>query len=108
MMAEELKLSEVSARPLRAALTTFLAFSLCGLMPLLPFVIKMDEFNAMFGLSALLAAMIFLALGIAKGRILQISVIASGLQTLVIGGAAAALAYSAGYLIHLAVYSAMG
>ena len=39
MMAEELRLSDVSTRPLRAGVTTFVAFSICGAIPLLPFLI---------------------------------------------------------------------
>ena len=100
MMAEELKLSEVSARPLRAGLATFVAFSICGFIPLLPFVLGFEAFDAMFGVSAALAAGTFFALGTGKGRVLGLPPIRSGLQTLAIGSIAAALAYAAGSVLH--------
>lgn len=101
MMAEELKLSEISARPMRAAITTFAAFSICGLVPLLPFVLGIGAFAVKFGVSAGLAAATFLALGFAKGMVLGLSPLRAGLQTLAIGGGAAVLAYGAGFVAYL-------
>lgn len=101
MMAEELRLSDVSTRPLRAGVTTFVAFSICGAIPLLPFLIGAGDFNAMFFASASLGAATFLALGMGKGRVVGISPVRSGLQTLAMGGVAAILAYVAGYVLHL-------
>jgi len=101
MMAEELRLSDVSTRPLRAGVTTFVAFSICGAIPLLPFLIGAGDFNAMFFVSASLGAATFFALGMGKGRVVGISPVRSGLQTLAMGGVAAILAYGAGYVLHL-------
>ena len=101
MMAEELRLSDVSSRPLRAGLTTFVAFSICGAIPLLPFLIGIGDFNAMFFASASLGAATFFALGMGKGSVVGISPVRSGLQTLGVGGVAAILAYVAGHLLHL-------
>lgn len=97
MMAEELKLSEISARPRRAALYTFLAFVLCGLVPLLPFISGIGHFERMFAISAALAAATFFALGVGKGMVLGVPSLRSGLQTLLIGSVAAALAYGIGF-----------
>jgi vacuolar iron transporter family protein len=101
MMAEELKLSETSARPLRASIATFVAFSLCGSVPLVPFVLGLGAFDMMFGISAGLAAATFLALGIGKGLVLNLSPFRAGLQTLAIGGGAAVLAYAAGSALYV-------
>ncbi|GAA5052250.1 VIT1/CCC1 transporter family protein [Erythrobacter westpacificensis] len=101
MMAEELHLSETSARPMRAAFVTFIAFSICGLLPLLPFFFGTGDFDQTFCASTVLSAATFFALGIGKGRVLGKSPLISGLQTLGIGGAAAILAYAAGYLLHV-------
>lgn len=97
MMAEELKLSEISARPRRAAFYTFLAFVLCGIVPLLPFIAGIGLFDRMFAISTALAAATFLALGIGKGLVLRAPPLRSGLQTLLIGSVAAALAYGIGF-----------
>lgn len=100
MMAEELKLSEVGARPLRAANATFLAFVLCGLVPLLPFILGLAPADTLFVASALLAAATLFALGAAKGTMLGMRPLGSGAQTLAIGGAAALLAYGVGMLLY--------
>lgn len=100
MMAEELHISDVSKRPLRAGLTTFLAFSICGLIPLLPFLFSIGDFDRMFLVSAGLCTITFLTLGFGKGWVVGVSPIRSGLETLAVGGAAAILAYAAGYLLH--------
>ena len=99
MMAEELKLSEQSARPVRAGVMTFVAFAICGAIPMLPFLIGIDGFDAAFQVSAVLAALTFFALGYAKGVILELSRWRSGLQSLLIGSAAAAMAYGAGHVL---------
>jgi len=96
MMAEELKLSEVSAQPLRAALVTFLAFAMFGFVPLLPFLLGTGPFESMFGTSLGLAAAAFFTLGAAKGAVLGLSPLRAGLQSLAIGSLAAALAYGTG------------
>ena len=108
MMAEELKLSEVSARPVRAGVITFLAFALCGLVPLLPFLAGLDDFETAFLISSLLAALTFFLLGFAKGVFLAVPKWISGLQSLAIGGAAALLAYGAGHGLRQLVDMAAG
>lgn len=97
MMAEELKLSEISARPGRAALYTFVAFVLCGFVPLLPFIVGLGPFERMFAVSTSLAAATFFILGIGKGMVLRVPPLRSGLQTLLIGSVAAGLAYGMGF-----------
>lgn len=99
MMAEELKLSEVSARPVRAGLVTFAAFNLCGLVSLTPFLLGGGNFERMFEISLALSAATFFALGIGKGAVLGLPPLRSGIQTLVIGSVAAGLAYATGMLL---------
>lgn len=101
MMAEELKLSDGSTRPLRAALATFVAFSICGFIPLVPFILGTSHFDIKFGVSGALAALTFVALGVGKGLVLGLSPWKAGLQTLGLGGGAAILAYGVGVAAHL-------
>ncbi len=108
MMAEELKLSETSARPLRAGIMTFFAFAICGSLPMLPFLFGIDGFDTAFQVSAIVAALTFFALGYTKGLYLGLSRWRSGLQSLLVGGAAAALAYGAGHLLHSLFLAATG
>ncbi|MBV7265461.1 VIT1/CCC1 transporter family protein [Erythrobacter ani] len=103
MMVEELRLDDLAARPIRAAVTTYFAFSICGLVPLIPFLLGLGDFAAMFLASSLLGLAIFFILGVGNGWVLGTSGLVSGIRTLGIGGGAAILAYSAGHLIRLLI-----
>jgi vacuolar iron transporter family protein len=100
MMEQELKLSEITARPLRAGLVTFAAFALCGFIPLLPFIARRDEADPLFSISMAMAAATFFLLGLTKGFVLDRSPFRSGMQTLLIGCVAALLAYGVGSILH--------
>ncbi len=96
MLTEELGLQVEGPRPLYAALTTFFAFVLVGVMPLIPFLIFSLTPDQTFIASAVMTALTFISIGTIKGRILQRSLWRSGLETLLTGGGAAALAYLVG------------
>jgi VIT1/CCC1 family predicted Fe2+/Mn2+ transporter len=99
MLREELSLSEVDARPVRGALATFAAFITFGSVSLVPFVVAELPADRLFMISAVSSGVAFLALGVAKGVIVRRSPLLSGLQTLALGGLAAALAYSTAALL---------
>jgi vacuolar iron transporter family protein len=110
MMKEELGLIEDSSRrPLENALTTFVAFNLVGLIPLLPFVAMFIAGFALisssdaFTYSVVLTGAAFFLIGGVKGKVVQKSLIRSGINTLLIGGIAASVAFVVGYLLNLVV-----
>jgi VIT1/CCC1 family predicted Fe2+/Mn2+ transporter len=94
MLTEELGLQLEGPRPMRAALMTFGAFIMFGLVPLLPFLFVGSDGNWDLLPSALAAFAAFLGIGMLKGAVLGRSILRSGLETLFIGGAAAVLAYT--------------
>ncbi len=94
MVTEELGLPLEGPSPVRAALATFAAFVLVGLVPLLPFL--SGGVAHRFWASAAVTAAAFLAVGVMKGIALGRSLPRSALETLGIGGGAAALAYFIG------------
>ena len=96
MLTEEYGLSLNQPSPLRAALATFVAFLACGLMPLVPFAFDLGN---SFLLSSILAGCVFFAIGAAKSIWALAPWWRSGLETLLIGGAAASLSYFVGYLL---------
>jgi vacuolar iron transporter family protein len=96
MLSEELGLQVVGRQPLRAGLATFAAFVAVGLVPLLSFVIPGLESSHPFAISIALTAMAFAGVGIAKAFVLERSLLRSGVETLLMGGGAAALAYTIG------------
>lgn len=110
MMKEELGLIEDSSRrPLETALTTFVAFNLVGLIPLLPFVAMFIAGFALisssdaFTYSVVLTGAAFFLIGGVKGKIVQKSLIRSGINTLLIGGISVSVAFVVGYLLNLVV-----
>lgn len=96
MLHEELGLHLTIRSPVRAALATFCAFLIVGGIPLISFLIPGLEGTQRFGLSIGLTATAFLGVGIAKARVLDRPLLRSGLETLLTGGLAAALAYVVG------------
>ena len=82
--------------PRRAALATFSAFMLCGLVPLVPYLVGSRDG---FALSALLTGVVFFIIGSAKSRWSVTSWWWSGALTLAVGAVAAALAFGLGRLL---------
>ncbi len=93
MLRDEYGLPAAVRSPWRAALATFSAFLLCGLVPLVPFVT--DVKNA-FGVAATATGLVFALIGTLKSRWSPRPWWRSGLETLAVGGSAAAVAYGLG------------
>ena len=96
MLSEELGLHVTGRNPLRAALATFAAFILIGVVPMLSFLLPDLDKTQRFMTSIILTALAFGGVGVAKAMVLKRSPLRSGVETLLTGGAAAALAYYAG------------
>lgn len=99
MLREEHGLQAEGRHPMWAGMSTFTAFVLVGLMPLAPFLIPGLIAETRFTVSIGVTALAFLAVGILKGIVLRSRVLMAGLETLLIGGVAAILAYAAGRLL---------
>ncbi len=97
MLLEELGLCPEGHHPSRAGLATFLAFLLVGAIPLAPFFVPGLALEPAFGVSAVVTGLSFLGLGIGKGVGLDRPLLRSGLETLLIGGGAATVAYLIGH-----------
>lgn len=97
MLTEELGLQLDRPVPWKAALATFAGFFLAGMIPLLPFLVPLPLTapSLSWGSAAATGATFFL-IGVLKGRVLSRPMLASGLETLLIGGGAASLAYIVG------------
>lgn len=98
MMLEEFGLAPVIRNAWLAAGNTYVAFLLCGLVPLLPYV-----FGAGFAVSAVMTALVFFIIGSLRSLWTEKTWLGSGFVTLSIGGAAAIMAYVIGHLLRLIV-----
>lgn len=102
MMQEEHGVQLKGPRPLHAALATFVAFLLVGASSLLPFfwnLLASPPISHPFAWSALMAAIAFFGVGSLKGRYVGQHWLRSGAETLLMGGAATALAYGVGVML---------
>ena len=93
MLRDEYGLPASIRSPWRAAAATFAAFLVCGLVPLLPFVLGL---GAAFATAAVATGVVFAAIGAIKSRWSPHPWWRSGLETLGVGGGAATVAYAIG------------
>lgn len=93
MMADEHGVPPIQRSPIRSAWTTFLAFLLCGLVPILPFAFGL---SGAVTISTIMTAIVFFAIGSIRSSWSPKSWWLAGLETLAIGLTAALVAYAAG------------
>lgn len=93
MLRDEYGLPDSVRSPWRAAIATFTAFLICGLVPLIPFVAGM---SAAFPVACAITGLMFIVIGALKSRWSLRPWWYSGLVTLAIGGGAASVAYLIG------------
>jgi VIT1/CCC1 family predicted Fe2+/Mn2+ transporter len=96
MLKEEVRIHPDGPRPLRAAVVTFAAFVVVGSIPLLPFFLLGDGVQRAFVVSAVATGATFFGIGAVRGRAAGRSLLRSGLETFLVGGAAAVMAYAIG------------
>lgn len=103
MLTEELGLSLDRPNPIKAAMVTFLAFIAIGALPLVSFVVSYftatDSSSRPFLWSTILTGVAFFCVGAVKARFVLERWYWSGLETLAVGGIAAALAYAVGVML---------
>lgn len=93
MLTEEHGLQPVGHVPWRSGLATFVAFAAVGLVPLLSFLVPGMAVGQRFIFSTVATGLAFASVGVVKGLVLNRPIWRSGFETLLMGGAAAVLAY---------------
>lgn len=104
MIQEEFGLTLDGPDPLRAAASTFAAFITAGAVPLLIYAWQVGGPDGMripnpFFWSSVLTGVTFFGVGALKSRFVDESWQASGIQTLLVGGTAAFIAYAVGVFL---------
>ncbi|HHX3310138.1 TPA: VIT1/CCC1 transporter family protein, partial [Legionella pneumophila] len=97
MLQEEYGLPAALRFPLKSALYTFSAFLLFGIIPLIPYVLVM---NNSFIWSCFFTAITFFVIGSIKSHWSTKSWLYSGFETLIIGTVTASLSYGIGLFLH--------
>lgn len=104
LMKEKIGSADIkNEKPLSKAITTFTAFNLIGLIPLVPFMFvfifdfaELQNIDIVFIYSSIFTGLSFFAIGMIKGKVVDKSPIKSGLKTLLIGGIAAVVSFIVG------------
>jgi len=102
MMFDELGMIKDDRKPTRSALATFIAFLIAGSVPLLVFLLGLVvpiPAQTAFWTSLILSGVALFLLGAAKVLVTKRSLFRSGLETLLIGGLAAGVAFAVGALL---------
>lgn len=97
MVAEEHGLSETVRKPLTSGMATFVAFVLCGSVPLIPYLLLAPE--PAFAAAISMTIVVFFVIGSLKSQWSLQRWWTSGLETAAIGCAAAGAAYLIGYAL---------
>ena len=100
MLTEEWGLPLETPRPIYSATTTMIAFVVAGMVPLAPLFFYLgSDARQSYNLASVLTATTFFAIGIVRGRVTERNAWLAGIETLFIGGVAAAVAYAVGALL---------
>lgn len=97
MMKDELGIIEDVDDPKKSGIATFIAFTIAGFFPLLPYFIPGIQ-NA-FLISSIIGALTLFTVGALRTLITTVSFVRGGLEMLLVGSSAAAIAYVIGSLV---------
>lgn len=91
-------IEQETARPVKGAFVTLLAFMIAGLIPLLPYILLgRGENNFLYAL--LFTAVALFGIGAMRSVFIQRSWLYAGMEMLIVGGIAATVAYGVGFII---------
>lgn len=93
------KKNKAEESPYVSAFFTFIAFILIGAIPLTPYVLPFSRPDVLFPLSIFLAIFSLFVVGGLRTRVTGRNFLAAGLEMMLIGGGAAAVAYFIGLFI---------
>lgn len=96
MIAEEYGLPSQGRSAIRAALTTFAAFTVCGLVPLVPYLLPLTD---QFAAACVATGITFFGIGSLKSIWTIVPWWRSGLGTLAVGAVSATIAYAIGVFL---------
>ena len=102
MMKEELEMFPSPKSPLKTASVTYWSFLAIGLIPLLTYIfdyIWVWDPDKLFSSAIIMTSVAFAGIGYLKGMVTETNKLRSVIETLVLGAAAASVAYYVGHLL---------
>jgi VIT1/CCC1 family predicted Fe2+/Mn2+ transporter len=99
-LAEESRNKQTTLNAFKKALVTFFSFVSVGIIPLLPYIFLLTlTSNQMFFVSCIITSFSFIVIGFIRGKISGKNRLRASLETFLVGGSAATIAYVVGYLL---------
>lgn len=95
-------INQEAKHPIKTGLATFISFFIVGLIPLISFILSLfipEVKNYQFEIASILTGLSFFLIGAIKGKIVNKHPLFASLETFVIGGIAAILAFAVGYFL---------
>lgn len=101
MMKEELEMTETDKTPYKTAGATFVSFIVIGAIPLLSYVFAdgLDDASDLFLYSSILTALALMLIGALKSKVTEQNIFRGIVETVLLGGIAATLAYFVGDIL---------
>ncbi len=102
MMKNELNLIEQNTSPVKKGTVTFISFLLIGSIPLIPYFLSFSSEaikSIVYPFSIVMTFIAFFFIGSAKVFVTKKNWFLSGMETLLVGGVAAVIAYTIGYFL---------
>lgn len=93
---ERMAVEEAAKSPLRTSAATFVAFIVAGAAPLLPYALQLEP---LFPVAVVFTGIAFFTVGAARSLVTDLTWWRAGLEMLVIGMAAASVAFTIGVLL---------
>jgi VIT1/CCC1 family predicted Fe2+/Mn2+ transporter len=90
------KKKDKQGTPLAQGIVTFIAFNIAGLLPLLPYV---SDTPYKFEMSAIVVAFALFSVGAVRGFFIGKNIVKTGVETLIVGGFAAFVAFTTGEIL---------
>lgn len=101
MMKEELEMTQTDKTPYKTAGATFVSFIVIGAIPLLSYVFagSLEDTSALFLYSSVLTAIALMFIGALKSKVTEQNIFRGIMETVLLGGIAATLAYFVGDIL---------
>ncbi len=102
MMRNEFNMTRENVNPLKGGIATFASFVLIGFVPLMGYTLSPFlalSFDTIFVLTCFATLLALFVVGAVKAKFTVRNWFFSGMETLIVGGCAAAIAYFVGYLL---------
>lgn len=97
---KDIDVGDLKHNPTKHGAATFVSFVVAGSLPLIPFIFLDPTRGSQFLVSAVATGIAFFVVGSSRSYLLDKSAWKAGLEMLLVGGSAAVIAFTLGWIVH--------